>query len=32
MSGNVQGQVGWGPNQYDLVGGIPARERGIGMT
>lgn len=27
---SVQGQVGWSPEQSDLVGGIPAHGRGIG--
>ena len=27
--GAVQGQVGWGPGQPDLVGGIPAMAGGL---
>lgn len=27
----IQGQVGWGPEQPDLVQGVPACGRGAGM-
>ena len=30
IPGMVQGQVGWGPGQPDLVGGVPAHGRGVG--
>ena len=30
VPGGVQGQVGWGPGQPDLVGGSPACGGGVG--
>ena len=30
IPGGVQGQLGWGPGQPDLVAGNPAHGRGIG--
>lgn len=31
IPGGIQGQVGWGPGQPELVGGNPAHDRGIGI-
>ena len=31
MPGNVQGQVGWGSEQPDLVVDVPARCPGVGL-
>lgn len=31
MSGSVQGQVGWGPEQPGPVKSVPAHGRGVGM-
>jgi len=30
IPGDVQGQVGWGPGQPELVGGSPAHSRRVG--
>jgi len=30
IPGDVQGQVGWGTGQLDLVGGTTAYDRGVG--
>jgi len=32
IPGGAQGQVGWGPEQPELVGGSPAHSRGSGTT
>jgi len=32
ISGAVQGQVGWGPGQAELVGGSPAHGRGLELS
>jgi len=31
IPGNIQDQVGWGFEQPDLVSGVPARCRGVGL-
>ena len=31
MPGNIQGQVGWGSEQPDLVEGVPDHGRGVGL-
>ena len=30
IPGSLQGQAGWGSEQLDLVGGVPACGRGVG--
>ena len=30
IPGGIQGQVGWGPGQPELVGGSPARGKRVG--
>jgi len=32
IHGGVQGQVGWGPGQPDLMVGNPAHSRGVGAS
>jgi len=32
VPGNIQGQVGWGSEQPDLVGDVPAHCRGAGLA
>jgi len=31
MHGNIQGQVGWGSEQPDLIQDVPAHCRGVGL-
>jgi len=31
IPGSVQGQAGWGSEQPDLVEGVPAHRRGLGL-
>ena len=31
IPGDIQGQVGWGPGQLELVGGSPAYGGGVGL-
>jgi len=31
IAGNIQGQVGWGSEQPDLVGDVPGLCRGLGL-
>jgi len=31
ITGRVQGQVGWGFEEPDLVKGLPAHSRGVGL-
>ena len=32
ISGGIQGQVGWGPGQPELLGGSPANSRGLALA
>jgi len=32
IPGNIQGQVGWGSEQPDLVEDVPAYSKGVGLT
>jgi len=31
IPGNIQGRVGWGSEKPDLVSGVPAHCRGVGL-